>query len=155
MFQPRSIVLLALLCAAGASQAGVHIECKPAKSGPCAAMPTPPAPPAPPARLAKPAPPARPAPPAPAHDHALAMAPLPPAPPPAPAAPADPAMPLPPAPPVPPPLPVIPDELHAACAGKQPGTRLSRTLSPGETMSGFCERSKGGMVFRMRSYHRE
>lgn len=119
MFQPRSIILLALLSCAGASHAGVHIECKPAKTGPCAEMPPPPAPPA------------------------------------APAAPAEPALPAPPAPPAPPPLPAIPDELHAACAGKQPGTRLSRTLAPGETMSGFCERSKGTMVFRMRSYHRE
>lgn len=155
MFQPRSIALLALLCAAGASQAAVHIECKPAKSGPCAAMPAPPALPAPPAPPAPPARPAPPAPPAPGPGDALAMAPLPPPPPPAPAALAAPAMPAPPAPPAPPPLPAIPDELHAACAGKQPGTRLSRTLSPGETMSGFCERSKGGMVFRMRSYHRE
>lgn len=149
MFQPRSIVLISFLFAAGASQAGVHIECKPAKSGPCAEMPAPPVPPAPPAPPARPAPPAPPAPP---HDHTLAMAPLPPPPPPAPA---EPALPAPPAPPAPPPLPAIPDELHAACAGKQPGTRLSRTLSPGETMSGFCERSKGRMVFRMRSYHRD
>lgn len=146
MYQPRSIILLALLSCAGASHAGVHIECKPAKTGPCAEMPLPPAPPAPPAR---------PAPPPPPHAHALAMAPLPPAPPAAPAEPAEPAVPAPPAPPAPPPLPAIPDELHAACAGKQPGTRLSRTLAPGETMSGFCERSKGTMVFRMRSYHRE
>ena len=146
MFAPRSIILLALLSCAGASQAGVHIECKPAKSGPCAEMPAPPAPPAPPAR------PAPPAPPAPPHAHTLAMAPLPP---PAPVAPAEPDLPAPPAPPAPPPLPAIPDEMHAACAGKTPGTRLSRTLSPGETISGFCERSKGKMVFRMRSYHRE
>ena len=152
MFQPRAFVLISLLFTACASQAGVHIECKPAKSDPCAEMPAPPAPPVPPAPPARLTPPAPLAPP---HAHTLAMAPLPPAPPPAPAAPAEPALPAPPAPPAPPPLPTIPDELHAACAGKQPGTRLSRTLSPGETMSGFCERSKGRMVFRMRSYHRE
>lgn len=135
---PRCFALLSLpvlLCTAGAIQAATHIECKPAKSGPCAAPPAPPAPPLPPVAPAPPAPgdgmPALPAPPAP---------------------PAPPALPAPPAPPA---LPDIPDELHTACAGMQSGARLSRAIGPGETMSGFCERSGGKMVFRLRSYSKE
>ena len=142
---PRCFALLALpvlLYAAGASQAAVHIECRPAKSGPCAVPPAPPAPPVPPAVPAAPAPPAP--------DGGL-----PGHPPGLPAPPAPPAPPALPAPPVPPALPDIPDELHAACGGMQSGTRLSRTIAPGETMSGFCERSGGKMVFRLRSYRKE
>jgi hypothetical protein len=62
---PRTIVAAALLLAAGASQAGVHIQCKPAMSGPCVvpAPPTPPTPPVPPVPPVPEAPPAPPAPP--------------------------------------------------------------------------------------------
>ena len=136
------LVLPVLLYAAGASQAAVHIECRPSKSGPCAAPPAPPAPPVPPAAPAPPAPGDG----LPGHPPALPAPPAPPAPP---------ALPAPPAPPALPALPDIPDELHAACAGKQSGARLSRTIARGETMSGFCERSGGKMVFRLRSYRKE
>ncbi|MDB5747222.1 MAG: hypothetical protein JWP72_2070 [Massilia sp.] len=45
---PRSLILVALFCAAGASagEAVVRIDCQPAGSGPCATPPAPPAPPA-------------------------------------------------------------------------------------------------------------
>jgi hypothetical protein len=136
---PRALVLIpslvpsliALLLAAGSSQAAVRIDCKPAKSGACIPPPAPPAPPAPPT------------PPAPPGD--LDM----PAPP---AAPAPPAIP---APPPPPPLPEVPEAAHAACAGKPNGSKLTWTLGPGETMRGLCEREDGRMVFQLRSYRKD
>ncbi|MFC5461966.1 hypothetical protein [Massilia niabensis] len=140
--RPRSLILVALFCAAGASEATARIDCQRAHGGPCA---TPPAPPAPPASPAPPAPPG-------AHDMQHAVAPLPPMPaaPPAPAMPAMP--PAPPAPPAPPPLPDIPEKAHAACAGKLAGSPVTITLGPGETMSGHCEREGGRMAFQLRSY---
>ena len=88
---------------------------------------------------APPAPPAPPQPPAPPAGHAI------------------PAIPAPPAPPAPPRLvlPAVPDAMHAACTGKNDGSRLSMTLRPGETMAGVCEREDGRMVFQLRSYRRE
>jgi hypothetical protein len=46
----------------------------------------------------------------------------------------------------------VPDSAHADCASKQPGTRLSFTLRPGETMSGVCQRHEGKMRFSLREY---
>jgi len=120
--------LIALLLAAGSSQAAVRIDCKPAKSGACIpppAPPAPPTPPTPPGGLDMPAPPAPPAPPAI------------------------------PAPPPPPPLPEIPEAAHAACAGKANGSKLTWILGPGETMRGLCEREGGRMVFQLRSYRKD
>lgn len=80
MHQPYLVplVLIALSSAAGAVEAAVRIDCRPAEAGPCAAPPAPPAPPAPlpqvptlPAIPAIPAPPPPPAPPeVPAQAHA-------------------------------------------------------------------------------------
>jgi hypothetical protein len=49
----------------------------------------------------------------------------------------------------------VPDSAHAECASKKPGTRLSLTLQPGETMSGVCRRQDGKMVFSLREYRRK
>jgi hypothetical protein len=132
-----------LSSAAGAALADVHVyvNC----DDPGTKCPTPPKPPRPPI------PPAPPAPPAP--DIAMAASPADvaiPAPPPAPPAPAAP--PAPPAPPPPPNLPPVPDSAHADCASKNPGTRLSFTLRPGETMSGICQKVHGRMRFSLREY---
>lgn len=130
---PRAIFLVALLLAAGGSEAAVRIDCTPAKSGSCVPPPAPPAPPAPPS---------------PPVDREDAHAPVPPVPPSPPAPPAIPA------PPAPPPLPAIPAAAHAACAGKADGSRLTWTPGPGETMRGLCERVDGRMVFQLRSYRK-
>lgn len=125
------LFLLAMLAlGAHGAEAAVRYECS-AVRGPCPAPPAPPAPPTPPAP---------PAPPVAGHS-----APLPPAPPAAPAPAAPPA----------PDLPEIPASVHAACAGKRDGSRLSMTLRPGETMAGVCEREDDNMVFHLRSYTRE
>lgn len=134
---PRSLVLVALLCAA-ASQAGARTDAAQVASTPCAATLAPPAPPAPPA-----------APAAPRHPGAkLALAPLPPLP----AVPGVPAIPSPPLPPPSPALPEVPAEAHAACAGKEAGSKIKLRLGPKETMGGVCERAGGKMAFHMRSY---
>jgi hypothetical protein len=154
------ILLLALCAAAPATfavqQAHVRVHCTTANG----ACPPPPAPPA------LPAPPAPPAPPVPAMP-ALPGIPAPPAAPPVPPAPAVPAVPaLPPvpaAPPVPPApgvpplppqpkIPPVPAAADAACAAKQPGTRLAWTLRDGESMTGVCVRRGGRMAFQMRRY---
>lgn len=135
-----------LCCAAGASSATVHIECKNGQAK-CAPPPTPPAPPAPPS---PPAPPAPPAPPVLAPDGQVAGIPA------VPAIPAVPGVgPLPaiPAPPPPPKLPPVPAEAHAACATKQPGSQMTWVIREGETMTGVCQRENGKMVFSLRSYH--
>lgn len=128
---PRAFILVALLLAAGSSQAAVRIDCKPAKSGGCIPPPAPPVPPAPPAPPAAPMAPGDITPPAP---------------------PAPPAIP---APPPPPPLPEIPEAAHAACANKAKGSKLTWILGPGETMRGLCERVDGRMVFQLRSYRKD
>lgn len=125
------LILLAMLAlGATTAEAAVHIECTAAR-GTC---PKPPAPPAPPA------PPQPPAPPPIGH-----------------VAPVTPVLPAPPAPPAPPALdlPEIPASMHAACAGKNDGSRLSMTLRPGESMGGVCEREGDRMVFHLRRYSRE
>jgi hypothetical protein len=66
-----------------------------------------------------------------------------------------PAPPVPPAPPPAPEIPPVPDSAHADCAGKKPGTRLSFTLQPGETMSGVCQKQGGRMAFSLREYERK
>lgn len=126
-------LILAAMLALGATtsaDAAVHYVCEAAR-GKCPKPPVPPVPPAPPA---PPAPPT-----IPGH-----------------AAPVAPAVPAPPAPPSPPPvdLPEIPAAFHAACAGKDDGTRLNLTMRPGEGMGGVCENEGGKMVFHLRSYHR-
>jgi hypothetical protein len=77
---------------------------------------------------------------------------IPAAPPAPPAPPAPAAPPAPPAPPPPPKLPPVPDSAHADCASKNPGTRLSFTLRPGEIMSGICRKENGRMRFSLREY---
>ncbi len=119
-------LFVSLLCTAGAGEAAVRVDCRPANGGPCVAPPAPPAAPLPGGMTA-------------------AIAPLPPVPP----APALPALPAPPAPPA---LPEIPAKAHAACAGKANGSQVTVQLEPGETMSGLCERVGGKTVFRLRSY---
>jgi hypothetical protein len=134
-----AILMFALLSgAAGAALADVriHIDCK-AAGAHCPPPPTPPRPPAPPAP-----------------DAAMASSPADVAMPAMPAIPAPPAPPAPPLPPPPPKLPPVPDSAHAECASKKPGTRLSFTLQPGETMSGVCRRQGGKMVFELRDYER-
>lgn len=119
---PRSLILAALFCTAGAGAAeAVRIDCKPAHGGPCAQPPAPPAAPAPPL-------------------------------PPTSAMPAIPAIAAIPAPPPPPPLPEVPGEAHAACVGKATGSKVTLRLGPRETMSGVCERLGDKMVFQLRSY---
>jgi hypothetical protein len=49
-------------------------------------------------------------------------------------------------------LPPVPDSAHAACATKQPGSRLSFTPPAGGTMSGVCRKQDGKMVFSLREY---
>jgi hypothetical protein len=147
-----AILLFALLSgAAGAALADVHVyvNCK-AADGNCPPPPTPPKPPRPPAPPTPPAPPAPPMP-----GDALAASPADaamPATPAIPAPPAPPAPPTPPAPPSPPKLPPVPESAHADCATKKPGTRLSFTLKPGETMTGVCRKQGGRMVFSLREY---
>lgn len=138
-----TILLFALLSsAAGASLADVHVyvNCK----APDAHCPPPPKPPRPPLPPAPPTPPAPPAP-----DLAMAHSPADAAMPAVPAVPAPPAIP---APPPPPRIPPVPDSAHADCATKKPGTRLSFTLRPNETMTGVCQRQGGRMVFSLREY---
>jgi hypothetical protein len=138
-----AILMSALLSgAAGAALADVHVHvnCKAADAN-CPPPPTPPKPPRPPA------PPAPPAPPVPGDTALAAPADV--------AMPAMPAMPAPPAPPAPPPapkVPPVPDSAHADCATKKPGTRLTFTLKPGETMTGVCRKEGGKMVFSLREY---
>lgn len=125
------LILLAMLAlGATTAEAAVHYECTAAR-GKC---PKPPAPPAPPAPPQPPAPPAI--------GHVPPVAPM---------------LPAPPAPPAPPEvdLPEIPASMHAACAGKNDGSKLSMTLRPGESMAGVCEREDGRMVFHLRRYSKE
>jgi hypothetical protein len=125
-------LILAAVLALGATtaDAGIHYVCEAAR-GKCPKPPVPPAPPAPPAPPVPPTIDGQPAP-------------------------ATPARPAPPAPPAPPEidLPEIPAAFHAACQGKQDGTRLNLTMRPGEGMGGVCEDEGGKMVFHLRSYHR-
>jgi hypothetical protein len=147
-----AILMFGLLSsAAGASLADVHVyvNCDAAD----AKCPRPPKPPKPPRPPAPPAPPVPPAPPAP--DAAMAYSPADAAMPAMPAMPAIPVPPTPPAPPAPPPppkVPPVPDSAHADCASRKPGTRLTFTLRPGETMTGVCQKQDGRMVFSLREY---
>jgi len=52
-------------------------------------------------------------------------------------------------------IPAVPAEANAACASKQPGTRLAWTLREGESMEGVCIRRNGKMAFQMRRYDRD
>ena len=155
MKHTAAILAFALLSgAAGAGLADVHVyvNCD-AKGANCPPPPKPPKPPRPPRPPAPPAPPSPPAPPLPGDTTAYAPAmPALPAIPAVPAPPDVPAPPSPPSPPSPPKLPPVPDSAHADCAAKQPGTRLSFTLRPGETMSGICVKHGGRMRFSLREY---
>ena len=48
-------------------------------------------------------------------------------------------------------MPAVPDEAHAACAGKAPGTSMTWTRQRGVMMSGSCERDSKGMYFDVQS----
>ena len=148
---PVLLTFALLASAAGTALADVHVyvNCDD-KDARCPPPPKPPKPPRAPVPPAPPAPdmamaalPAEAAPPAPPAPAALPALPAPPAPPAPPAVPA---------PPPPPKLPPIPESAHADCASKNPGTRLSFTLRPGETMSGICRKENGRMRFSLREY---
>jgi hypothetical protein len=141
-----ALLMFALLSsAAGASLADVHVyvDCD-ARDAKCPPPPKPPRPPHPPAPPAPPSPDADMA--ASPADAAIPAPPVPPAPPAPPSAAAIPA------PPPPPKVPPVPDSAHADCAAKKPGTRMTFTLRPGETMSGVCEKQDGKMRFSLRQY---
>lgn len=62
--------------------------------------------------------------------------------------------PVPPMPPMPPMAPDVdvPDEAHAACAGKAVGSRITYAPSRHASMTGVCKRDDEGMYFALRSY---
>jgi hypothetical protein len=65
-----------------------------------------------------------------------------------------PTMSVPPVPPVPA-LPAIPAALHAACADKAQGARLTHVPRQGERMIGVCTRAGGKPAFQLREYRRD